>query len=170
MSIWVTMEDVCLYWLCFITARISIYLHHKLYFDHSKLPDFLFMFSTVYVYSIQELFLLDYARSTFAEYLRKYHKRQSTASSYFMARDTWLNVHNMQMRYHEWSEEGSTGCPLFLLKLFIFIFFFLPPWKFHISTFWTLLVSIFPTNTYSLIERKHECTKKLCHRSWWGAG
>ena len=150
---------------------LSIYLHHKLYFDHSKLPDFLFMLSIVY--SIQELFplfLLDYARSTFAEYLRKYHKRQSTASSYFMARDTWLNVHNMQMRYHEWSEEGSTGCPLFLLKLFIFIFFFLPPWKFHISTFWTLLVSIFPTNTYSLIGRKHECTKKLCHRSWWGAG
>ena len=152
------------------TARISIYLHHKLYFDHSKLPDFLFMLSTVYIYSIQELFLLDYARSTFAEYLRKYHKRQSTASSYFMARDTWLNVHNMQMRYHEWSEEGSTGCPLFLLKLFIFIFFFLPPWKFHISTFWTLLVSIFPTNTYSLIGRKHECTKKLWHRSWLGAG
>ena len=131
MSTPVTMEDVCLYWLGFITARISIYLHHKLYFDHSKLPDFLFMLSTVYVYSIQELFLLDYARSTFAEYLRKYHKRQSTASSYFMARDTWLNVHNMQMRYHEWSEEGSTGCPLFLLKLFIFIFFFLPPWKFQ---------------------------------------
>ena len=173
MSTPVTMEDVCLYWLGFITARISIYLSaSQIILWPLKVARFSIHMLSI-VYSIQELFplfLLDYARSTFAEYLRKYHKRQSTASSYFMARDTWLNVHNMQMRYHEWSEEGSTGCPLFLLKLFIFIFFFLPPWKFHISTFWTLLVSIFPTNTYSLIGRKHECTKKLCHRSWWGAG
>ena len=124
MSTPVTMEDVCLYWLGFITARISIYLHHKLYFDHSKLPDFLFMLSIVY--SIQELFplfLLDYARSTFAEYLRKYHKRQSTASSYFMARDTWLNVHNMQMRYHE-GRKGALvvhySCWNFLFSYFSF--------------------------------------------------
>ena len=103
---------------------LSIYLHHKLYFDHSKLPDFLFMLSIVY--SIQELFplfLLDYARSTFAEYLRKYHKRQSTASSYFMARDTWLNVHNMQMRYHE-GRKGALvvhySCWNFLFSYFSF--------------------------------------------------
>lgn len=171
MSTPVTMEDVCLYWLGFITARISIYLHHKLYFDHSKLPDFLFMLSIVY--SIQELFplfLLDYARSTFAEYLRKYHKRQSTASSYFMARDTWLNVHTPQhANAVSWMIGGREHwLSIILAETFYFHIFLSSSLK--ISTFWTLLISIFPTNTYSLIERKHECTKKLCHRSWWGAG
>ena len=49
----VTMEDVCHYWLGFIHST-NIYLSVS-HIDHSKLPDFLFMFYLVYVYSIQEL-------------------------------------------------------------------------------------------------------------------